>query len=294
MLLSCLLLVSAVPFFFVNIPASYATPLFSALWDCGHIVFFSGLVFALHTYVDFSKPRAGVVLSIAVFVVGGLIEVAQAYTGRDGEWQDLLRDMAGTWLGLFWLQKSSYKIWFGRVIAIILLFPTVLPVYKAAKAQHFATQQFPVIANFEDDIDLHGIGGKVERSNVFRSSGQYSLKAHLTTKQYSNVSFNNFFNSWQGYGYLLFDLYNPDTQPLDLVIRIDDVQHQLGDNAYSDRFNQKLHLEPGWNAIKIPIDEIQHAPAKRLLQLDEIKSIVIFAMKLPEEHDIYLDNLRLQ
>lgn len=292
--LAGLLLVIALPFFFIGGPTVYSTPLFRALWDCGHLLFFAGLVFALHYYVDFSKFRAGVVLSLVVFVLGGLIEIIQAHTGRDGNWQDLMRDMAGTWMGLFWLQKPNGWVWTGRIFAIALCIPTLSIVYAAAQAQRFAEQQFPVLGNFESDMDLHGVKGDIERSNAFHSRDQYSLKVHLTTKQYTNVSFNDFFNSWQGYNYLLLDLYNPSTQPLDLVIRIDDVQHQAGNNEHDDRFNKNLHLEPGWNAIQIPVDEIQHAPAKRLLQLDAIKMIVIFAVQLQQEQDIYLDNMRLQ
>lgn len=272
----------------------HSTPLFHALWDCGHIGFFAGLVLALHTAIDFSKVRAGVILTLAVLLVGGLIEIVQAYTGRDGNWQDLLRDLAGTWLGLFWVQKASYRIWLGRLAAGLLLLPTLLPLYAAAQAQCHAEQQFPLLANFETEMDLFSITGKVERSTEHPSLGDYSLKVRLTTEQYSRVVFVNFFNSWQGYNELLLDIYNPDSQALDLVIRIDDQQHFAGGTAHSDRFNQNLHLDPGWNAIKIPVADIQHAPATRLMQLDAINSIIIFAVKLPREQLIYLDNLRLQ
>jgi len=292
--LACLLLLIAFPFFFVKDPGPHSTPLVSALWDCGHLLFFAGLVIALQTRVDFSKPRAAVMFLTGVFIGGGLIEIIQAHTGRDGNWQDLLRDLTGAWVGLFWLQKANARVWLGRVMAIIFLLPTIFTVYTATYTQYEAEKIFPQLANFETDVDLHGIKGNIQRSNTLHSLDQYSLKVHLNTEPYAQVSFNEFFNSWQGYGNLLMDIYNPDSQVLDLVIRIDDVEHELGDNAHNDRFNKALHLEPGWNKIKIPISEIQHAPATRLLNLDEIKSMVIFARQLPQDRDIYLDNIRLQ
>lgn len=293
-LVAGLLLLLALPFFFISGPAAYSTALFRALWDCGHLLFFAGLVVALNTAIDFSKVRAGILLTLAVVIVGGLIELVQSYTGRDGSWQDLLRDLAGTWLGLFWVQKASVQIWLGRIFAVLLLLPTLVPVYTAAQVQHRAEQKFPLLADFETEVDLHSALGKVERSNTYHSRGNFSLKVQLTAEKYSRVALVNFFNSWQGYSALLFDIYNPEPQPMDLQLRIDDVQHLMGDNLHSDRFNHSLHLEPGWNAITISVAEIQHAPATRLLQLDAINSIIIYAVQLPSEQSIYLDNLRLQ
>ncbi len=288
------LLIVIFPFFFIGGPTFYSTPLFRKLWDCGHIVFFVSVVIAFYTKINISGWRPFIVISVTVFVLGGAIEVIQAHTGRDGNWQDLLNDVAATWLALFWLQKSNLWVWLGRLIAMALLMPPVTAVFFAAWSQLQAEKNFPVLADFESSIDLHGWKGDIERSNVFHSSGNYSLKAHLNTKKYSGLSLLEFYNSWQGYTTLSFDIYNPEPLPIDLVIRVSDVRHELGANVLTDRFNKKLHVESGWNPIEIPVAAIRQAPATRQLDMDSITSMIIFAMQLQKEQDIYLDNVRLQ
>lgn len=289
-----LLLLIAFPFFFIGGPDIYSTPFFRALWDCGHIFFFAGLVFALRRQLPHSRARATAILTLWVLVVGGGIEIIQASIGRDGNWQDLLRDLSGAWLGLFWLKKPNRLVWCARILVLLLVFPSFFKVYVTAQNQRYAEKIFPLIADFEIDRNLHGIQGNIELNSKFFSQGQHSLKVHLTTEHYAEVSFSDFFNSWQGYRELAMDIYNPDIQPLRLTIRVDDRLHYLSDFNYSDRFNQRLHLVPGWNSIKIPVADIENAPATRKLRLDAIQSMIIFAVKLPEARDIYLDNIRLQ
>src|SRR3954466_3177043 len=114
-LLFFILLLVACPFFFIGGPNYQSSSLFRAFWDWGHILFFSGLVVVVQPMVKMKGWRFGVLISLIVFVVGGIIEIVQSYTGRDGNWQDLLRDLSGAWLGLFWLQKATAWIWIGRV-----------------------------------------------------------------------------------------------------------------------------------------------------------------------------------
>ncbi|MES2822916.1 MAG: hypothetical protein V4732_04890 [Pseudomonadota bacterium] len=289
-----LLLLAIFPFFFIGGPGTYSAPLFRSLWDCGHIVFFAGIVVIARTKFNIAGWRPFIVVSLIAVAVGGVIEVIQAHTGREGNWQDLLNDVAATWLALLWLQKSNLWIWAGRVLAMALLMPPVTTVFFAAWAQLHAERNFPILANFESSIDLHGWKGNVERTKAVQSSGDYSLKVHLNTEKYSGAAFSEFHNSWQGYTTLAFDLYNPESRPIELVIRISDLRHELGDNDRTDRFNKKLHIAHGWNRVDIPVATIQQAPSTRKLEMDSITSIVIFSTRLPIAQDIYVDNILLK
>jgi VanZ family protein len=294
MFLVGLLLLAIFPFFFIGGPSPFSAPLFRSLWDCGHIVFFAGLVVIAHTKFNIAGWRPFFVISLIAVAVGGAIEIIQAHTGREGNWQDLLNDLAATWLALFWLQKSNLWVWGGRVAAIALLIPPITTVFFSAWAQLHAERNFPILANFESSIDLHGWRGNVERTNALRSAGEYSLKVHLNTEKYAGAALTEFYHSWQGYSALAFDIYNPESLPIDLVIRISDLQHELGDNDWSDRFNKKLHITNGWNSIEIPVASIQQAPLTRELEMDSITSIVIFSMQLAKPQDIYVDNILLK
>lgn len=294
MFLVSILLLAIFPFFFIGGPNPYAAPIFRSLWDCGHIIFFAGLVIALRTKFNVSGWRPGLVITLVVFLLGGAIEIIQALTGREGNWQDLLNDLAATWLALFWLQKGNPWVWFGRVGAAALLIPPMVSVFLAVWSQLQIERNFPRLANFESSIDLHGWRGNIERTQTVHSSGDYSLKIHLNTKKYTGASLVEFHNSWQGYTTLSLNIYNPESLPINVVIRISDVRHELGNNDYNDRFNKKLHLVNGWNHIEIPVDSIRQAPATRELEMDSISSIIIFAGRLSKPQDIYVDEIVLK
>ncbi|MES2675045.1 MAG: hypothetical protein V4660_12450 [Pseudomonadota bacterium] len=294
MLLVGLLLLAIFPFFFIGGPSPYSAPLFRSLWDCGHIIFFAGIVVVARTKFDIAGWQPFIVITLIAGAVGGAIELVQAQTGREGNWQDLLNDVAATWLALLWLQKSSLWVWAGRVLALALLMPPVTKVFFAAWAQLHAQTNFPILANFESSIDAHGWKGNVERIKTTNNSGDYSLKVHLNTEKYAGVAFTEFYNSWQGYATLSFDLYNPESQSIDLVIRISDLKHELGNNDRTDRFNKKLHITHGWNHIEIPVAAIQQAPSTRELEMDAITSLVIFSTRLAIAQDIYVDNILLK
>ena len=289
-----LLLVVISPFFFIGGPNVYSTALFRALWDCGHILFFSGLVVVIKPFVKMPEWRFGILLSIVVFVVGGAIEIIQAHTGRDGNWQDLLRDLAGTWLGLFWLQKANALVWAGRLLTLLLLSPSIWTVFLAAIMQWQSAYYFPVLTDFEHFSDLQRWKGHVEISEEQKTQGKNSLKMFFNTQRYSPVAIDEYLGDWTNYKFISFDIYNPQEQGIELVFRINDVDHDKGKGLYTDRFNRKLTIEHGWNHFDIGLDEVQHAPEKRLMNMQEIKRIVFFTSKLQEPKILYLDNVLLK
>ena len=294
LLIFVIMLTALFPLFFVGGPTPYSNPLFRALWDCGHIVFFAALMLAVQVKLKLSHWRVIFAISLAVLYVGGAIEIIQAHTGRDGNWRDVSRDIIGAWLGLFWLLHASRWVWCARIVTLLLILPDIMNVFVAGYSQARALQQFPVLANFESAIELSAWQGDIERVELPLASGNHVLKVHFNKSQYANVSLKYFFHSWQGYRVLSFDVYNPDQNPVNLVMRVSDVQHDKGSNLYRDRFNHQLRINSGWSHVEIPVSDILHAPATRLMHLDSIASITLFSMRLPVERNIYLDNVKLQ
>jgi VanZ family protein len=287
------LLIIISPFFFIGGPTPASTPLFRTLWDCGHLLFFAGLVIVLKTRMNISGWRPCVVISAVVFVVGGAIEVIQAHTGRDGNWQDLLHDLVGTWLGLFWLQRSNLWVWLCRLATIVLILPNMWLVFLAGLMQWQSAQNFPLLAGFENSTDVNHWHGKVEVSSEQHTQGINSLKIYFDSKKYSGATLKDYLGDWRGYHTFSLDIYNPQEQALNLVLRINDLNHEFGPNAFSDRFNLNLVVEHGWNHIDIPLARVEHAPATRLMDMQNIVSVVIFAVQFNEPKIIYIDNLVL-
>jgi VanZ family protein len=292
-IISLIVVVVAFPFFFLGGSTEASSNLMYAIWDCGHLVFFIAIVAILSKKFDVNKWKVALLISIAVFVGGGLIELIQAYIGRDGSWPDLLRDMTGTWLGIFWLQRGNLWSWIGRVISIILLVPNLTTLFYEARFQLNLVQQFPVLAGFESSIETYGHRG-TEISTQFHTQGQYSLKVDLTTRKYTGIVFNRLINDWSQYKTLGFDIYNAGPDAFTMIVRVNDAQHNLHGWATQDRFNRMLQLEPGWNHFSFAVEDIRNAPQTRKMDLTKITWMEIFVgTKLSAPRSIYIDNVHL-
>lgn len=309
------------PFFFIGGPSPVATPLFNSLWDCGHIIFFSLLAVLLVQKFLLTSCRAWLWLTLAVFVLGGAIEIVQAHTGRSGSWQDLLRDLTGTWLGLFLVRNKQTWVYAGRVLAVGLLGMNAYWVLLSGAGLLYAYHSYPVLADFESSlstqtIKANGLRDKplrdktgkpvasensvppvktyIERSQEHASAGAYSLKIVMGNQRYAGVAFNQLMTNWSSYAHLEFDLYNPGAVPLMMLVRISDKQHDLGGNHINDRYNRYINMLPGWNHVDINLEEVAKAPEHRRMNMDEITSLVICANRLREPQIVYLDNVQLR
>ena len=288
-----LLIAVIIPLFFVGGPTLESTRLFGALWNCGHILFFGLLVIQLNKKYPLTTLRSGLILTLVVFVVGGLIELIQVNIGRDGNWKDVYLDLAGTWIGLVWLLPVNRWIWCARIAVLSLAVPSLMQVVLFAVLHFHAAREFPRIADFESPLDLYEFSRKFERTEEFHTHGRYGLKLTLTPALYSGISINRAYADWSPYKQLNVDIYNPSTDPLGLVIRVNDIAHDVGGWKDDDRFNQSIQLKLGWNYISIPISIIKNAPAHRLMDMSKVSSIIIYTSNLPVSRVIYVDNLRL-
>ena len=85
----------------------------------------------------------------------------------------------------------------------------------------------------------------------------------------------------------------PEPEPIDLTCRVNDTAHNHRGYHYEDRFNRTYHLNPGWQTITIPLEEIRNAPRQRPMQMEAIDNFAIFAIRLTRPRTIYIDNVRL-
>jgi hypothetical protein len=95
------------------------------------------------------------------------------------------------------------------------------------------------------------------------------------------------------YKELQLSIYNSDKKPIQLTCRIHDRQHTGGIQLYEDRFNRKFSISSGWNLIRIQLKEIENAPHKRKMALNQIQGLGIFAVSLPKPRTVYIDYVRL-
>ena len=150
-----------------------------------------------------------------------------------------------------------------------------------ALLQFQAAQNFPVIADFETRLELYQYHGTLERSDLVHAHGNYSLQLTLYAAEYSGINIKRSFADWTPYNYLKVDIFIPDSEPLDIVIRVNDIAHDLAGWKDDDRYNHRVRLQPGWNNLALPIADVRNAPTTRLMDMQKIVSIGLFATRLP-------------
>jgi len=297
-----LALIVACPFFFIGGPSAVSPLWFNHLWNLGHIIFFSGAILLALQFFPLASWRAWLWLSAGVFCVGIGIEILQHFVGRDSSWDDIFHNLCGVWLALFWGQKLAVKrslVVCLRVASLLLVMPSFWFTASAAYSDLRMRNQFPLINSFENDYEIQQVTGfqlqamkKQARDHV--SHGHFSLAVQLGTAKYSVVKWISPYGDWSRYHDFALDIYNAEAQSFDVTLKIADFQHDLGRNALDDRFNLRINLTPGWNFVRIPIEEIRTAPVGRVMQMNEISCLELISISLDHPRLIYIDNLRLE
>ncbi len=283
---------------FVGGPTPTSHPLYPAIWNLGHILFFLLFTVWLLLAVPFFQQSRNLgkffLLSVAVFGGGMTIETIQNGLGRSPEWHDIWRNQLGVLVGWFWLAPRSPKrtIWLlGIAAAFIIELVFIGQVYLQFQA---VQEQLPILSALEQDSDIERWSGSVSLSSDVAFQGSHSLRLNLSTNKYSGAALKKFPRDWRGYHWLKFAVYNPDSQPLLHNLRINDRKHDQGGYKYTDRYNRVLTLHSGWQEVTIPLPEVQSAPRNREMDMSDIFGLGLFVMELPEARTIFLDYFRLE
>jgi VanZ family protein len=301
--LSLLAIVLAV-LLFVGGPGPDAARSISRGWDLGHIVAF--LVWTtlwLGTGVSARMPvrRRWLVTLVSCALLGILTEAAQSMTGGDASVSDAMRDVLGGALALAWSDRAPGGMTRAvrravRTVSLLLLLAALVPVSAAVLDEWQARRDFPLLADFETRFEADRWDGSaaraIDRSRA--SSGAASLRIELVPAEYSGVALVHAPRDWRGYRFLRLDVFNPLTEPLDLVCRIHDGEHDRRGPDYRNRFNAGVRLSPGWNALAFDLAEVKRAPASRVMDMGDIRGFMVFAIRLPVPRTVFIDHVRLE
>lgn len=297
--LSGLFILIVTPLFFVGGPDVSSSILLKNCWNFGHIIFFAVLMLLIQSFQPIVGWRQWIWVTLVAIAIGITIEAIQHYVGRNFSLNDVLHNLFGVWLGLFWGQKPSRLIWSLRCCSVLLIIPSVWVVIDSGVAHNTMRIQFPQLNSFETRHEFQLLRAsnphvKIHPAQSLHTHGTQAAQVMLTTHRYSGVSLVVSYGDWSNYAVLLMDLYNPDTEPFELVVKISDHQHDRGGNKFNDRFNRRIILMSGWNQVRIDLDDIRSAPLGRSMQMDAIGNMTIFSAQLTKPQEFYLDNVRLQ
>lgn len=296
--LSGLLILFVVPFFFVGGPDASSSLLLKNVWNFGHIFFFAVFMLLVQSYRPLLRWQEWLMVTLLAIGLGIAIEFVQRFVGRDSSWDDVLHNLFGVWLGLFWGQKPTRLVWMLRFVCILLIAPAFWLVVYSGIADIVMRKQFPLINSFESNYEMAHVQNNPRRvntspDNLLHTHGDYGLQVVLSTKKYAGLRLVSY-GDWSGYKLLQMDFYNPDSEPLELVLKISDAHHDLGKNRFNDRFNRALILMQGWNQVQIDLEDVRTAPLGRVMQMNQIRGVEVFAVQLSVPRKFYWDNIRLQ
>jgi hypothetical protein len=298
-----IILVIGTTLLFVGGPDYHSARSLKHLWDLGHIVYFALLTLLLCRWrVVATMPLTAqwIALITTTVLIGVSIELLQYGTSRTPNTGDLVRDLSGSLLVLVLgppgrRLRAGYLKLLLRTAVLLLMLTLLWPLTRSLIDEAIARYQFPLLSGFETPFELdrwQGDAGLGIESSTPLSSGKW-LKLSLSTAKYSGAALKYFDGDWSSNRSLSVRFYNPDTSPLQITCRIHDLNHVDGNEEYTDRFNRRFKLVPGWNRIVIDLDEVKQSPDNRNMDMRRIRGVMFFAVSLPAPRVIYLDKLML-
>ncbi len=265
------------------------TLFWGAIFDAGHPPIFGAL--ALLVLILLSRRRGK---SIAVYLLASAVslglgiatEVLQARWSTDANLGDILRDAIG--IAAFLLCYAAFDRRRKRtgflLLAGALFVSAYIPVFATFHAYMKRNAAFPVVFDF----------GAPWQERFLKATGCEVLpngRLVFRTGEYPGIIIEEPFPDWTGWKQLTFRVSSSLPRPVSLVVRIDDIRHN---NQYEDRFNQSFTIEPGVNAISIPVADIGEAPRSRKFDLAHVRRILLFLPAPKESVTLELSNLELK
>lgn len=291
-----------------------ANLLWSSILNAGHAPLFGAVALVLWRLF---RPADGAPAGhpirpyLAAFlssvIVGVAAELLQKLGGGDAEAVDVARDAAGAAASLLIasvldrrlkLRGARWLRWAAFPLASLLTAAALFPL--AATVVDFAQRDaaFPSICRFGARWERRFLSGggadvvSVEPPAGWRGVSTSSVaRVTFQTGVYPGFTIREPYPDWRGFRELVFDAFSDLAQPVQLVLRVHDRDHN---HDYHDRFNRIIRIEPGMNRISVPLVDVRSAPRDRRMDMSRIWGVVLFADHPREPFVLYLGDLRLR
>lgn len=243
-------------------------------------------------------------------VLGFATELVQYFTPRDASALDMVYNLAG--IVSFLLIAATFDQGlrnlapFRRLsnrnltrLGSIAILSSAFIVFAVIALSHARRRaQFPVLLDFESFLDKSFLETSnsemefVEAPQPWRDiTGSRVCQWIIQPGSLSSITVKYPSPVWVGYKHLEFEIYSEMTEPLDVSLRINDVQHNFD---YQDRYNTVIVVQPGLNTISIPLFDVENAPRDRKMDMTSIANIILFTSVKDNHKVLYIDNLLLK
>jgi VanZ family protein len=263
-----------------------------ALQKLAHPVVFGAVALLFLTLSRRQTPRRfGSYVAAFAFTVlcGAGTEVAQAFVSRDPSLLDVLRDALGACTALAGFAtivpgvdargRRGWRV-MGALIAFVGFAIMVAPISVSLAAYARRDLRFPTLLEACSPLDRYFLrdGGAdvtvVPSTGPTASSCSRALRVEFGPAPYAGITLDEPYPDWRTARTLILDLRNPAEFDLALTVRVHDRAHNF---QFRDRFNREFTLRAHERLeIAIPIAEIEHSPADRLMDLSQIAGVILF------------------
>jgi len=232
-----------------------------------------------------------------VLLVGGAIEFMQPFFGRNRDMGDAVNNLTGAAAGvLFCSRRRREFTWRWRRGLQFVIFAVVLLAGHRALGWYLATSdaiaRFPVIADLEAPY-AERLWSRGERTDAIARNGLHSLHVALDAKGWAAVKHEPPVSDWSRYTTLSLEVFNPagSGQALSVMVADRSVPDHMGNQRRW--FRHRVELEPGWNAIAVPIEAIAAGGDRGPVDVSDVGFLTL-EIPQPEGHvDLYLDDVQL-
>jgi len=295
----------------LRVPAE--TLIWGQMMNFGHVLLFAVLAscvlgLCLGLFGDgFPRHRIYVVAMAWALVLGGASEALQVFEQRDVEVWDFLRNAIGAGSALaVWAsvdrrleRAAAWPSWRRhlRILAAAAVLAAFAPVAVTAEAYRRMNERAPVLFRFDSALELFFVRPRDATLDLVRAPGEWGpyagrrvTRVTFQPARYPGLGVSELHRDWTGYEFLEWDLFLPGPGEISAILRIDDVQT---DQRYKDRFNIRIPLRPGPNRITIPLDDVRAAPEGREMDMNSIRSVMLFLVRPDAPRRLLIGEMKL-
>ena len=241
--------------------------------------------------------------------LGFVTEVAQIPAGRDASWLDVRSDLLGavSFVALWAAFDPPARMRFASMrrrgaallVGVALLGYLFAPVAQSIVEYSRRRSQFPVIADFSRRPDMYFtwcsnvvVDFTPLPAALSATRGESAAHVRFLPHPYPGLNFHEPWSDWRGYASLAIELANPAQRPLELVVRVHDARHN---NEFNDRYNKRITLPAGARDVfRFPLKDIRSAPAGRVMDLANIRGVIVFRANDSPPDEMYVSRLWLE
>lgn len=300
---------------FTNSEIGKGNLLLRKIFDFGHFPLMAWITWVFASVIE-KKAKNLLYCFVGCSLLVILIELVQPFFSRSQELCDVIYGVAGVFFAVFAFAIKNYwskRIFKGLYCLLLIIFLGAAggPLVKIWRATEEFKQIFPILGNFESANQMvfwkaysenAGYSAYAIRSKEIASEGDASMKLITADRSFSGVVFEPPISDWHRFRGLHLEFYNPNSEVLTIVLRIDDRDGRSckpdtdpapsKDRKCSRRYTKDFQLRKGWNIVEQPLSELFSSNAKSL-DPSAIRWLMLYSRPSERSMTFYIDNVYL-